>query len=99
MKTFFPVAVFALLLGATTIQAQAPYPRVAPPPPPTEVVPAVPAAHPNWAWRPGYYRWHEGKYLWVPGAYTAPPHVGYRWYPGRWRQTQHGWVWVEGRWR
>ncbi|MEG9438083.1 YXWGXW repeat-containing protein [Edaphobacter sp. HDX4] len=73
--------------------------HMGPPPPPPEAIPAVPAAHPNWAWRGGYYRWHGNRYVWVPGAYVRPPHVGYRWYPGHWRQTRHGWVWVAGHWR
>lgn len=98
MKRFLPV-VCAIVLTIATAHAQPLPPRMGPPPPPQEVIPAFPAAHPNWAWRGGYYRWHGQRYVWVPGSYIAPPHTGYRWYPGHWRQTPHGWVWVEGRWR
>lgn len=95
------LAACALVLTIATAHAQPPPPppRMGPPPPPQEVIPAIPATHPNWAWRGGYYRWRGERYVWVPGSYIAPPHAGYRWYPGHWRQTRHGWVWVEGRWR
>jgi hypothetical protein len=97
---FKSTIVCSFVLGAATMfYGQSPRPRMGPPPPPPEVIPALPAAHPTWVWRAGHYRWHGGRYVWVPGAYVRPPHAGYRWYPGHWRQTRHGWVWVQGRWR
>lgn len=103
MKRFLSAAACTFVLTIATAHAQPPppygYPRMEPPPPPSEVIPSIPPAHPNWAWRGGYYRWYGGRYMWVPGSYIRPPHVGYRWYPGHWRQTARGWAWMEGRWR
>jgi hypothetical protein len=93
-------AVLCTVCLVLSLQAQpASFPKSAPPDPPHEVIQPTPSAHPTWVWRGGYYRWRGGAYVWVPGAYAAPPHAGYRWYPGRWRETSHGWVWVQGRWR
>lgn len=100
MKSWLPATACALVLAVSVLHAESHgSPKAGPPPPPPEVIPAVPATHPTWVWRGGYYRWHEGRYVWVPGAYARPPHAGYRWYVGRWRQTRDGWVWVAGHWR
>lgn len=97
---FRSTAVCALILGAAAVLcAESLYPRMGPPPALAEAIPAVPAAHPMWVWRAGYYRWHNTRYAWVPGAYVRPPHPGYRWYAGHWRQNRDRWVWVQGRWR
>ena len=91
------LCVLCLILAARAEPAS--YPKTAPPVPPAEVIAPTPAEHPTWVWRGGYFRWRSGSYVWVAGTYAAPPHAGYRWAPGRWRQTSKGWVWVEGYWR
>ena len=58
MRKILSAAACALVLAVATAHAQPPPPRVEPPPPPSEVIPPVPAVHPNWAWRGGHYRWH-----------------------------------------
>ena len=100
MKRLLSAAACTLVFTIATAHALPPRPLpMGPPPPPGERIPPFPPAHPNWVWRGGYYRWYGGRYAWVPGNYVRPPHAGYRWYPGHWRQTHRGWVWIAGRWR
>ena len=99
MKVVLRSAVACAFMLGLAVEVQSEVPRMGPPQPPAEAIPAVPAAHPTWVWRPGHYRWHGGRYVWVSGVYVQPPHAGYRWYSGRWRQTSSGWIWVRGRWR
>ena len=98
MTRRFSAALCSLLLILTAHAQPTSYPKTAPPPPPAEIIPPIPPTHPNWVWRAGHYRWRNGQYLWAAGAYADPPHAGYRWTPGRWKETSMGWVWVDGRW-
>ena len=103
MKKAFLIAVSALILTLTiaTAQAQTQWGNPLTPPPPLrrERIPPRPQAHPNWAWRGGYYRWVGGRYRWTPGLYMNPLRPGARWHHGEWRQTPRGYVWFEGRWQ
>jgi hypothetical protein len=68
--------------------------RVAPPPPPVEV---VPAPRPGYVWDAGHWVWRQGRYVWDAGHWQAV-RVGYHWVPGHWAERGGGWVWVEGHW-
>ena len=101
MKKVFLTGVNALILSAAMAQAQTQWGNPLTPPPPLrrEVIPPPPVAHPNWAWRGGYYRWVGGRYRWTPGLYMNPLTPGARWHHGEWRKTPRGYVWFEGRWQ
>jgi len=51
MKKILPAVSTLILMIATAHAQPPPHPQMAPPPPPQEVIPAIPATHPNWAWR------------------------------------------------
>jgi hypothetical protein len=101
MKKEFLIAASALVLTIGAVQAQTQWGNPLTPPPPLrrERIPPPPVAHPNWAWRGGYYRWVGGRYRWTPGLYMNPLQPGARWHHGEWRQTPRGYVWFEGRWQ
>jgi len=40
-----------------------------------------------------------GTYAFKGGYWAAPPYLGAKWAPGRWRHTPRGWVWRPGHWR
>lgn len=95
-KKFFLLGVFGLLFSAGTLVAQTVV-RIAPPPPPREVVPVAPG--PRYVWVSGYYRYKGHAYVWVPGHYVVPPHHHGVWVPGHWVPRHGGYVWVAGYWR
>ncbi|HWW23202.1 MAG TPA: hypothetical protein VNY78_04825 [Edaphobacter sp.] len=101
MKRQFLVGASVLVLTIATAQAQTQWNNPLTPPPPLrrERIPPPPVAHPNWAWRGGYYRWVGGRYRWTPGLYMQPLQPGARWHHGEWRKTPRGYVWFEGRWQ
>jgi hypothetical protein len=71
-------------------------PKMAPPPPKTEIIPVAPQA--SYLWVSGHWKWSAGRYIWVPG-YWARPHPGYVWVPGHWEKRGRHWLWRPGRWR
>lgn len=99
-----PVVQTAPAAGSITI--------VAPPPAPTEVIPAAPAA--GYSWVAGHYEFRNGGWVWRPGQWYAgsvrplPPPVAEtpsapereytRWVPGHWAFVGNDWVWVKGQW-
>jgi len=46
----------------------------------------------DWAYRNGHYEA-------VGGHWSAPPHPGWVWVPGRWSHARRGYQWIPGRWR
>ncbi|MBS0499434.1 MAG: YXWGXW repeat-containing protein [Burkholderiaceae bacterium] len=72
------------------------YATVAPPPPPYEVVPAVPYV--GAVWIGGYWNWYGGRHVWVPGRYVRP-RPGYHWEPHHWEHgPRGGWALRGGHW-
>jgi len=70
--------------------------RVAPPPLPVYVQPAIPG--PGYIWTPGYWAYGPAGYYWVPGTWVLPPAVGLLWTPGYWGWVNGAYLWHAGYW-
>jgi hypothetical protein len=68
--------------------------RFGPPPPRTEVVPAMPG---GWVWVPGYWNWNGHRYIWVRG-HREHARRGYHWVEPRWHEDHGHWRQERGRW-
>ena len=96
--TFRNVLLAALLAaGAAGMPAFAQVrlnPRIAPPAPLVEVVPAVATGY---VWAPGYWAWLGHRYVWVRGRaiYDRP---GYHWVPDYWEQRENRYHRIAGGW-
>ena len=57
------------------------------------------APSPRHVWVNGEYVWRSGEYIYTEGYWAEPPHPGYRWIEGHWKETRRGWRWIPGHWR
>jgi hypothetical protein len=57
------------------------------------------APSPRHVWVDEEWRGRGRGYEWSGGYWAVPPHPGWGWVPGHWRQRPRGWVWVPGHWR
>jgi hypothetical protein len=89
---FVLIGFMAAIIASCVISA----PRVGPPPPRSEVMPAKPG--PNHVWIGGYWKWSGNKYVWAPGHWTKAK-LGKSWVPGHWEKRGPHWVWKKGHWR
>ena len=94
MKKFLFTGIFALTLAAGAANARQMFVRVAPPPPPREVMIVRPG--PRHVWVPGYYRWTGRHYVWTRGYWAMPPRPAAAWVPGYWAPRRGGHVWIAG---
>ena len=68
--------------------------KIRPGAPVIRVRPAVPS--PRHVWVAGEYVYRGGNYVYSEGYWAEPPHPGYIWVEGHWKDTRRGWKWVPG---
>ena len=93
-KVLFIFAI-ALSCGAFSSSAQI-YVNVRPVRPAAVVRVAAPS--PRHVWIDEDWREDHGHYVWAGGRWEAPPHPGWRYYPGSWNHGPHGDRWRGGHW-
>ena len=92
---FILVAVIALSCSAYSSNAQV-FVRIRPERPRYERI-VAPSPHHIWIdeeWEP-----RSGAYVFIGGRWAEPPHPGWIWIPGHWKQGRNGWYWKPGHWR
>ena len=97
MRKLIPTVLFALALGAGTVQATDIVVKLAPPKVLVEKRGSAPSR--DHVWIAGYHRWDGNHYVWEKGRWEVPPRPHARWVAPRWTHRRDGYVFSEGRWR
>ena len=95
-KRFLLVLVVAIFCGAYSTFAQELEVKVRPERPHYE---RVVAPSPRHVWIDEDWEPRGGTYVFVGGRWAEPPHPGWIWMPGHWKETPRGHMWIRGHWR
>lgn len=56
------------------------------------------APSPRHVWIEEEWESRGGRYVFTGGHWAVPPHAGWMWIPGHWKQHPRGWFWTPGHW-